>query len=104
MVRCSRAVGSHSRHRAQGTSLKAAVCRTVGRQLEKERGAVPFVAVLANRAAVGFDDAVTHRQAEAGALPDRLPREERLEQLRFVLPRHAPPDVIDLNATPASAV
>ena len=51
---------------------------------EEEGRAAPFVGVVADGAAVRFDDPVADRQTEAGALADRLGREERLEQLRLV--------------------
>src|SRR5215218_5929586 len=62
----------------------ARIRRIGGRQLEEERRAAPLIAQTADRAAVGIDDAVADRQAEAGPLADRLGREERLEQLGLI--------------------
>ena len=57
----------------------------IGRgQFEEERRAAALVVRIADHAAVRVDDAVAHRQAEAGALADGLRREERLEQLALV--------------------
>src|SRR5260370_42185107 len=72
--------------------------RICSRQLEVERRATPIVAEIPDRAAVRIDDAVTDRQAKAGALADRLRREERLKQLRFIRRRHAMPIVLHLEA------
>jgi hypothetical protein len=51
----------------------------IGGEFEEERRAAALVVHIADHAAVRVDDAVAHRQAEAGALPDWLRREERLE-------------------------
>src|SRR2546423_161237 len=73
-------------------------------RVEEGRGAVPLVVVLPDRAAVGFDDAVTDRQAEAGPLADRLGREEGLEEFRLVLGGHAWAIVLHFEARLAPAV
>src|SRR5262245_5521197 len=53
---------------------------------------------MADGAAVRFDDAVAHRQAETGPLADGLRREERLKQLGLVVRRYAGPVVLHLEA------
>src|SRR5436189_3355122 len=58
--------------------------RIARRELEKKRRAAPVVGPVANRAAVRVDDAVAHRQTEAGAFADRFRREERLKEFRLV--------------------
>src|SRR4051794_11803210 len=72
--------------------------RVGGGELEEEDGAAPFIGTVADRSAVGVDDAVAHREAEARAFPYRLRREEGLEQLRFVFRRHTRPVVPHLDA------
>src|SRR5262245_17596661 len=52
---------------------------------------------MADHAAVGFDDAVADREAEARALADRLGGEERLEQFRLVFRQDAGPVVLHLE-------
>ena len=53
----------------------------VARQENAEDRAGPFLALAEDVAAGLLDDAVDHRQAEAGALADLLGGEERLEDL-----------------------
>src|SRR6476646_10272262 len=67
------------------------------RQLEVKQRAAEIAAAIADRPAVRADDAVADREAEPGALADRLRREERLEQLRFVFAPHTGPAVFDLQ-------
>ena len=68
-----------------------------GGQLEVEDRAAGGRAAIADAAAERVDDAVADRQAEAGALADRLGREERLEQLGLVVGRNARAGVLDLE-------
>src|SRR5919109_1506501 len=67
------------------------------RQLEVEDGAARWRPAIPHLPAHRIDDAVAHRQPEAGALPDRLRREERLKQLGFVIRRDAGTGVLDLE-------
>src|SRR5947209_16187959 len=73
-----------------------------GGQLEKEHRAAPFVGAIPDGPAVGIDDAVAHRQSEAGALAHRLRDEERLEQLRFIL-RADPRSIVEHFETDSPA-
>src|SRR5689334_8627031 len=59
-----------------------------GGQIEVEDGATGGRAAIADAAAERIDNAVADRQTEAGPLTDRLGREERLEQLGFVVSRN----------------
>jgi len=61
----------------------------VARQVDAQRGALADFGVDANLAARLLDEAVDHRQAEPGALADRLGGEERLEGTRDDGGRHA---------------
>src|SRR5213078_1265403 len=49
----------------------------------------PLVVEVARRAAVGIDDPVAYRQAEAGSRAHGFGREERLKELLLVLRRHS---------------
>ena len=68
-----------SRHRRLRDRLVARPGRDCGRQRDPERRAAPDLAVRRDLAAERTDDAVADREAEPGALADRLGREERLE-------------------------
>ena len=57
----------------------------------------PTRALAVDRALVLAHDAVGDRQAEAGALADRLGREERIVDARQVLARNARPGVADFG-------
>ena len=69
----------------------------VARQQDAERRALAGLAVAEHVAAGLLDDAVDHRQAEAGALADLLGGEERLEDLVLDLGRNAVAGVLDLD-------
>src|SRR6185503_802782 len=63
--------------------------RARDRQHEGQPRALSQLALHPDLAAVGGDDAVADREAEAGALAHRLGREERVEDLVEVLRRDA---------------
>src|SRR5207249_4605684 len=65
------------------------------REIEVEDGAAGGRAAASNAAAERVDDAVADREPEAGALPDRLGREERLKQLGFVVGGNAGAGILD---------
>ena len=68
-----------------------------GRQLHRERRAALRLRLERDAAAVLLDDRVGDRQPEAGALADLLGGEERIEDLRLHVFRHARPIVVDLE-------
>src|SRR5437763_16752880 len=65
----------------------------LARKIVLERSAPPLVAVNKNETAGLSDDAVDRRQAEPGARPDLLGREERLENAGEMLLRNADPGI-----------
>jgi hypothetical protein len=66
-------------------------------ETDAEEAAAAEFALGRDCAAVVADDAVADRQAQAGPLPDRLGREERLEDVWQVLGTDAAAVVLDLN-------
>ena len=80
--------------RRGGPRLDAAL---VARQVQPEGRALALGAVDPDMAARLLGEAVDHRQPEAGALADRLGREERLEDLRERVRRHADAGVADAD-------
>src|SRR5207253_3371034 len=68
------------------------------RQEDRESAALPHLALDFDPAAVLGDDPVRDREPEARPLPDRLGREERLEDVRQVVARDAAALVRDRDA------
>ena len=60
--------------------------RSPQREADAERTAAPYFRFDFDNAAVVADDAETDRQPQAGTLPHRLGREERLENVRQIPP------------------
>src|SRR5439155_13828866 len=67
------------------------------RQLHAEDRAVPRLAHERELAPMPFDDPVAEREAEPGPLPDRLRREERLEDPVADLGRDTRARVLDVE-------
>src|SRR5512139_416713 len=61
------------------SSCEGRLCRRVHRQAHREAGAGTGLRVHSDASAMGFDDLVGDRQAEARALADVLGGEERIE-------------------------
>src|SRR3712207_2173394 len=78
-----------------GADEREILLRRLDRYLDAEGRPVVEAAVNADRAAVALDDAVADREAEAGALPDRLGRKKRVEDFAEVLGGDAAPRVGD---------
>src|SRR5688500_20293678 len=68
---------------------------TLAGQIDGEYRTFPGLAGDPDRPAAPRDDAVDRREAEAGALPARLGREERLEQVGLRLVGHARAGIAD---------
>src|SRR5687767_3816443 len=76
-------------------------CFTSQRQRHDELRPAPHFGIDSNAAAVVAHDAVADAQAKAGALPDRLGGEERVEDFRAYVRRDAAAGVGDFDANVA---